>query len=229
MKLISRADLARLAGVSNGAITRVCKTHLSAACQDDLIDATHPLVQAYIAKADLKRGPRSDRGTGKVGGSAAKSVARPTTKRKAGRKSRYAPTEGRPEAPAPKLDEFGFCAAIQDLTAKEISERYGSNRNYVVWLDAYQKQQRARDLYIKNDESEGRLVARELVQVHIFGMIDALFRKLVTDVPTTLAAQLYGLAKAGSSLEQGKALAKEILAKQLLPAKVRAARVLRRG
>jgi hypothetical protein len=48
--LVSRAALARLAGVSRAAITKACRGPLLAAVASDLVDLNHPAVVAYLAR-----------------------------------------------------------------------------------------------------------------------------------------------------------------------------------
>jgi hypothetical protein len=230
MKLITRADIARLAGVSKAAITQACRTKLRAACHEDLVDAEHEASASYL-KAHRKRlprslatrSPRSKRPDPKP----ARPKRTPTNLRGAGRKRKIEPPEDAPDAEAPKLDEWGFCDAIQDLTAGEISQRYGSNRAYAIWLDAYQKQQRARELYLKNEQTEGALVSRELVLTHVFATLDVLFRRFLTDVPKTGAAEIYAQALSGASIERGESKLKDINEKQLKAVKLKILRALK--
>ena len=235
MKLKTRAEFARICGVTSAAITWACRTKLAPACHGDRIDIEHPTAVEYRKRQRAKkptRRPSKARGKSKLAKSPPKSRAATPPKpnpKGAGRKRRSSSTaEPPPDVAAPPLDENGFCPEIEDLRAKEISERYGTSRAYVDWLDAYQKQQRGRELYLKNEQTEGSLISRELVRAHVFGMIDALFRRLVTDVPKATAAELFVLAKSGSSLEHGKRKAKELIEKQLKPAKARIVRVLKK-
>jgi hypothetical protein len=60
-------------------------------------------------------------------------------------------------------------------------------------------------------------------------MIDALFRRLLTDVAKTAAARLFALAKSGPPLERAETDARELVTKQLKPVKSRVVRVLRKA
>jgi hypothetical protein len=227
MKLVSRSDLARLRGVSPAAITKACRGVLAPACKGDRVDVDHPAAKAYLASGKKKR-PRKDRRAPRPSKRAPKPAAAKTPKAKPGRKRRSSATAEAPVPPAPKLDGNGFAPELAELTAREISERYGTTRAYVDWLDAHQKLQRARDLWIHNEQAEGRLISRELVETHIFGALETLFRRLLTDATKTITARLYALAKAGTPLEQAELEARNLISKQLRPVKVKAVKVLRR-
>lgn len=237
MRLASRADLARLKGVSNAAVTIACRGALSAACVGDRIDLDHKAVSDYMAKGrgvDPKPDPVRKPEAKPKPASVRTPPVEPRAPRQqpsggAGRKRRSSATatvQGS-EADAPQLDENGFAPEIEDLVAREIAERYGTSRQYVDWLDAYQKQQRARDLWLKNQKLEGQLIDRELVSNHVFGFIDAVFKRLLIDASKTLAARVQNLTRSGASIEEIEREVRGILSTQLAPMKATAARVLR--
>lgn len=47
--LVTRAQLARLAGVSRPAVTQACRDRLAAACEGRCVDTKHPSVVAWLA------------------------------------------------------------------------------------------------------------------------------------------------------------------------------------
>lgn len=51
MRLISRYNLAQLAGVSPAAVTRACSRALAPACVGQQVDLDHPAAAAYAARA----------------------------------------------------------------------------------------------------------------------------------------------------------------------------------
>ena len=57
-KLVSRAEFARLAGVSAAAVTKACASGLKGACSGKRIDASHGVAVAYLqSKADAQTPP----------------------------------------------------------------------------------------------------------------------------------------------------------------------------
>lgn len=226
-KLVSRSDFARLCGVSPAAVTKACRGKLAPACKGDRIDVNHPAAKAYLAAHKQKR-PSKDRVKPKARKPQSKPARAKTSSSKPGRKRRTSSTAAAPEDAAPPLNEDGLADEILDLTVREVAERWGTSRSYVDWLEAYQKQQRARDLWLKNEQAEGSLISRELVETHVFGAMEALSKRLLTDAVKTLAARLYSLAKSGAPLEQAETDARELVTKQLRPVKSRVVRVLRK-
>lgn len=265
-KLVSRADLARIAGVTPACVTQRCRVHLAPACSSGLVDLDHPLVAAWLGELRANgRKPTAVGTTRKIARSGdasshrssrrpsagtAKQPARAPTKtpgkppkrpahtdpsstnpRGAGRKPRTWSPADRPEEEqddsAPKLDDAGLAEEILDLTVREVAERYGTHRSYVLWLEAYQKQQATEKIRLSNEETKGNLISRELVRDHIFAAIDALFRRLLTDAARTIAARLEPMAKSGSSPEALERETREQLSKQLKAIKSRASRVLK--
>jgi hypothetical protein len=52
MQLVSRADVARRAGVSRAAVTKAARGALSAACVGAAVDLDHPAAAAYLSRRD---------------------------------------------------------------------------------------------------------------------------------------------------------------------------------
>lgn len=48
-QLVTRAQLARMAGVTRGAVTQACGGRLAAACSGRLVDTAHPAVVGWLA------------------------------------------------------------------------------------------------------------------------------------------------------------------------------------
>jgi hypothetical protein len=144
----------------------------------------------------------------------------PRNPRGAGRKRRLAlpsgsPRGSKPEAAAPVLDESGFAEEILDLTVKQVAERWGTNREYVAWLEAYVKQQRGCGDWLKNQQTRGSLIERELVHRQVFTHIASLQHRILTDATRTIVARIYPMAKAGDSPEHAEREVRELLSKQL--------------
>ena len=82
---------------------------------------------------------------------------------------------------------------------------------------------------LKNEDTMGRLIERELVKHHVLGMVDAMARRLLRDTPKTIARRLYGLARSGAAVEDAEQVLRDLLSSQITPAKASAARALRRS
>jgi hypothetical protein len=144
----------------------------------------------------------------------------PRNPRGAGRKPRLeprAPASPPPNSgiPAPTLDESGFAEEIFDLTVKQVAERWGTDRAYVAWLEAYVKQQRGCGDWLKNQQTRGSLIERELVHRQVFTHIASLQHRILTDATRTIVARIYPMAKSGDSPEQAEREVRALLSKQL--------------
>lgn len=220
-RLISRAELASIAGVSRTAITKACKKQLAAACVDDRVDGDHESVRKYLASKGAKLPPAP----------AARAAAKPSKKRES--------KSPRSSVPPPSInisidddDDDDASATIEshkELTLEALVDRFGSKRRYKDWLEALKKIEDIRKTRLDNDETEGRLIDRELIKTHIFGAFEAAFRRLLTDVPKTATRLIYEKAKSGVPVEQAELLLRERIQNQLKPVKATAERVLRRA
>ncbi len=231
-RLVSRAEIARLADVSRTAVTKACKGQLAPACVDKRVDLDHPAVADYLAahgKAVPDAAPTSELEA------KPKRAPNPTAPRpKRAKSSSSAPRRRPRKAEKLKADDEELEGTADDdieayanLTLDQIVRRFGTRTGFKDWLDARKKIADIRAADLKNDETVGRLIERELVKTHIFGAIEAGNRRLLGDTPKTIARRLYALAKSGAPVEEAEAVVREIISSQLKPVKADAARVLR--
>lgn len=209
MRLVTRAELARHAGCTAMAVTQACKVRLAKAVHGKRVDIDHPAVRAWLKK----------RGHELPEPAASEVVPAPAALASGPRGAQMAPVR----TPEGIEDIHGF----EDLTLREIVTRYGSMSVHSDWLDMRRKQVQIREREIKNFELEGRLIPREGVRVHVIGVIDGAFRRLLQDAPKTLARRIYAMAHAGESVEAAEELVRDTVTSLLRPVKEAAARVLR--
>jgi hypothetical protein len=236
MRPVSRADLARIAGVSRMAITKQCKGSLAPACVEDRVDLDHPAVKAFIARHD-----RSDAVPPAVPKPVPAKPARPTKVRKPTKKAAKRQPPTRPETAqtkppperkrprAPALDESGYSDELAEFTLEQIVNRWGTVRAYKDILEAHEKRERARKNRLDNEQTERTLVPREPITAFVFGTIDATQKRILTDAAKTVVRRLYALHNNGGSEEQGETLFRELMSAQLAPVRATALRVLRHG
>lgn len=202
--LISRADLARLAGVSRAAIGKACHGRLSGALHGDRIDLTDRAVQSYLAEHGA-------------------TDAAPPEQPK--------PPERKPGAPmpesAPELDDVGYSSELGDFTLHEIIQRFGTIRSYKDLLEANEKRERALKNHLDNEQRRGNLITRDLVQTHVVGLVDATNKRLLSDAAKTIASRLYAMAKGGTPIEDAERAVREIISTHVAPTKRKVVRTLR--
>lgn len=232
----SLAEFARRAGVNRSSVSRLAAGKLRVALQPDgRIDAAHPAVAAWARKKGIKpsvlidtRHGAPDRAPTPPPESPPPAPAAPTKARKPRRSEESEPTEPLPEVPDPdRITAANIESASDDLTLRQVVARWGNLRRFNDELDALKKIEEIRQKYLSNEETEGRLISRELVKAHVFGALDALSRKLLRDSTKTIARRVYGLVKTDAGLEQVEALVREILTSQIRPTKAQIVKVLR--
>lgn len=217
-RLYTRADFARLAGVSGAAVTKACKGQLAPASVAKRIDVDHPAAVAYLEGHGVSP-PVAIHARPEP--FAAESPLRDRGDLRDARPSRGAPDQPLDASSEPDIE------SLADLTLRELIERYGTETQFKDWLDALKKIEDIREKRLKNEETEGRLIERELVKTHVFGAIEASNRRLLGDAPKTIARRVYAQAKSGTTLEEAESTVREIISSQLRPVKATAARVLR--
>ena len=215
-RLISRADLARLAKVTGAAVTKACRKQIADAVVGDRIHLDAPSVIAYLKTKGAC--PPADLGKPKPAGRARGTDGAPTK-----------PAVPRRIPPAPPPDDGVDLAKYADMTLRELVRQFGTDRGFKDWLEARIKIETAREKRLANDEADGRLISREGVRAHVLGVIEACFRRLLQDTPRTLAMKLLGAAKGGATVEEAEQIVRDFVSSQLTPMKESAARALREG
>lgn len=115
-------------------------------------------------------------------------------------------------------------AAYAELIDR-LQTEFGSVIGFREWLKTRQTIALIREKERKNDIADGRLIEREFVDKHVFGLVDACFRQLL-DAPKTITRNLYGMAGSGIPIEDGEAKAREIITGLLEQMKTNVIRVL---
>jgi hypothetical protein len=202
-QLLTKAAFARLAGVSYQAIGVQCAKggQLTAAVVDGKLDAGHPDALAYLQRQ--KERQNTDRQATKVA--------------KKGRRVPGMADDGSPD----------FIRKLQGLTLAEIGRRYGGLPQCETVIRAINQAESVREKRLKNDETEGRLIERELVAAHVFGAMEETNRRLLSDAARTITRQLYANARSGVELEKSELEVRQLLSKVLEPAPRKIAKILR--
>jgi hypothetical protein len=129
-----------------------------------------------------------------------------------------------PSGDAPKPDDL---SKLGELTLNEIVEKYGSIVGFIDYIDARKKIAEIHRLELANAETEGELISRDLVRTHVFGLIDAVQRRLLTDTVKTLARRIYQMAQAKAAPEDAERVGADLVSAALAPLKNQTARTLR--
>jgi len=82
-------------------------------------------------------------------------------------------------------------------------------------------------LELANAHKQGEVISRDLVRAHVFGHIDSTNRRLLGDVPRTMAQRISALVRSGEPTELVEAEIRDIISSVLRDLKAHAVRVLR--
>lgn len=235
MRPVSRAEFARIAGVSSAAITNAAKRKLAPACVADRIDLDHPAARKYLGKRGRTAPPElvdpeppdDDDTSEDLDADADADLTdpedsddpdpnEPTWRRRHSTRSSEVPIEF--------TAEFYKYA---DLSLREVVEKFGAIRGLKDSVDALKKIEDTRGRRLANDELEGHLVSREAVKTHIVGAMHSAFERLLRDAPRTVVARVGPMAKAGETTEEQERVARELIGSILKPALDTASRVVR--
>ena len=231
-RLVSRADFARECRRSKPAITKACRGALAPACVGDRIDIDHEAAQAYAQSSGVVLSPADAAPTAKPR-PAPKTTGAPTRTKKSKPSRAAKPTALRPEPPPPPPtvaapDSMSELEEIRALL-KPLVERFGTSRYFADWLQSLRTIEIILEKHLGNEESQGRLVSRELVRVHIFGALNAMARRLLQDSPKTIARRLAAHFNAKGTVEEAERIVRENIGSQIEPVKAKTSRALREG
>jgi hypothetical protein len=102
-----------------------------------------------------------------------------------------------------------------DMSLRELRHSFGLPESMLTWLEIRRKAEDLRGREIVNNERLGSLISRDMVRTHIFGALEQLAQRLLTDTPQTLARRIYALAKAGAEPAEAQALVAELIGIQI--------------
>jgi hypothetical protein len=200
---MTKGAFARLAGVTPQAIGVATQKggQLFDALVGRQIDSRHPDAKAYLKRQKAK----------------AEADGAPTK-----------PADLSPDPGAPQDDGTpGFIDELETLTLRQVEDLYGGLPQYNEHLKTLKLHEEIREKRLKNDETDGSLIERELVQVHVFGTIEQFTQRVLTDAPKTIVRAVESAVKSGVAPEQIERQVRAILSKLLEPVKRKAAKVLR--
>jgi len=208
-ELISKAEFARRAGVSSAAITKACGKSLTAAVVGKRIDAGHPAALAYldaqIPQVDVVVNGR----TVKPRGWAARN-------------------DKKKQEPAPDILEVpADIQAFADKTLRELVERFGTDTRFLDWLKATKEIELINEKRIKNAQSKGELVSRELVKLAVIDPINAAHLKMLTDGAKTITRRVTAMHDANRDIGDIEKFVSDQIASFIKPVKAKVIRALK--
>jgi hypothetical protein len=132
------------------------------------------------------------------------------------------------EAPPPKIavEIPDNITEYADLTLREIITRFGSDAMFVDFLKALKSIEDINEKRLKNAQTEGTLVARELVRIGVIDVVDSAMRKLLTAGVKKIARMAHSMTKAGESIEKIEDEVKDQVGQYVKNIKIKSAKAL---
>lgn len=237
-RLVSRAEFSRLAGVSDAMVSKLCRPggKLSPAGVGRRIDVDHDSAADYLRSKGVDptkvepspavepEKPAASRRRADGGARQSKGAGERTGGRAGARRAAKSPE---PVAVPDPGDDPEDIERLADRTLRWITDNFGTKTAFKDYLEARKRIADIREKELKNAETEGRLISRDLVQTHVFGTIEALTRRLLGDEPKTLAQRVYSMARAGEPIEEAEKVIRDGISSQIKPVKLRVVRTLR--
>lgn len=252
-RLISKADLAKAAGVSRPAITQATRPGgaLASALVGEELDLDCYAVKRYLKKKNLDEASLLVLGfcsadleglvdpeetvqvePGEKDEEEHSSIANEATKPEAAQNApesteMSAATERVAEEPGSLSAESGSVMdQFGNKTLYEIIRFYGSDAKFAKVVQAMKQVAELEDKQIKISQARGDVISRSLVKERVFGAFEAANMKLLNDLPGSVTRFLMAAIKAGTPPEEAEKEVRQMISLVLSDAKVSARRAV---
>jgi len=188
MKLYTCPDLARRLEIDTSTVLRSKHNGILQKARHGMkIDVNHPDAKRFIKKHELR-------------------VARVKRMRLA--KEKEQPEQSPSESPEEEYtatntvdlaDLPDDIRKLADKPLRELIRIFGTDTGMETWLKAAKSIEDLHEKRLKNESTEGKLIAREYVEKHIFGFLDGVFTRLLNDSPKTISSKAVEMAEAGET------------------------------
>lgn len=117
--------------------------------------------------------------------------------------------------------------AFADMTLRELVEKFGTDVRFVDWLKATKAIEDINEKRLKNAETKGELVSRQLVRHGILDPIESAHVKLLTDGSKTIARRAAAMSGSGRDVEDIEKFVADQITSFLRPMKAKIQRTLK--
>lgn len=134
------------------------------------------------------------------------------------------------QPPSPQDQIFEVPEDIQaftEMTLRELVERFGTDNRFVDWLNATQKIEAINEKRLKNAQTKGTLISRDLVKFGVIDTFNAAHLRLLKDGAKSIAAGVISKHSGGAELSEVEAFVSDILGSFIKPIKSKITRVLK--
>lgn len=211
-ELITKGELARRAHVSPSAVSKaLARGTLKRALVGKKIDPEHAEVTAFLKRQLDNRRDKLLEKEGAVAPSPSK--FNPSV-----------PTEEEIMATRKLLTED--VRRLESMPFIDVIRTFGTEKNLIEFLKAINLIERISEQRVKNAESEGLLVSRELVQRGIIDRVNTAHTRLLTDGAKSISREIFTMVKAGKTEEDCEVFTRQQMTRFLKPMKDTVDRVI---
>ncbi len=183
-RLVSKAELARLAGVTPQSISSAVKRGLKSAVFGKKIDLNHPAAVAYLA------------GRPGLGNGVEEGI------------DDHAAPANKVSVPQDMSDDVG---SFMDMTLTEILTTFDTVSGFQSWLKSIKLIADIMDRRIRIDERSDKLIPKKMVVDAIINPVETAHIGLLRDGAVTIAVTVNRMSKAGSSEAEMRKAVQSIL------------------
>lgn len=110
------------------------------------------------------------------------------------------------------------------LTLQEIVDQHGSSREFLDWLKALKEIEAVREKRIKNEQSRGKLVSRDLVLTGVIDPFNSAHLRLLSDGAKAITAAVLAKREAGICEQEIEDYVADVVASFIRPVKAKVER-----
>lgn len=223
LKLVSKAELARIVNLSKAAITKAARNDFPKGMLAGRVNLNHHDVIYYANKHDVDlsnhKAPPPVKPK-KAPPPLIKGINSLTSTKKHYAQAALADPVVDNEIP----EEI---TAFTDMTLRELIYRFGTDMAFVDWLKATKAIEDINEKRLKNAVARGELVNRQVIKVGVFDPINETFGKLLTDCSKTLAVRVRAMIASGQSTGDCEKFISDQIGSFIRPAKAKIVRALK--
>jgi hypothetical protein len=108
---------------------------------------------------------------------------------------------------------------LADLSLRELIDKFGTGYRFLDWLKALKEIEAVNEKRIKNAQSKGKLISRQLVEVGIVDPFNSAHVRLMTDGAKAITAAVLAKHQAGVSPPEIEAYVSDVVGSFIRPVK----------
>lgn len=115
---------------------------------------------------------------------------------------------------------------LADLSLRELIEKFGTGYRFLDWLRALKEIEAVNEKRIKNAQSMGKLISRQLVEVGVIDPFNSAHVRLMTDGAKAITAAVLAKHQAGISEQEIETYVSDVVGSFIRPVKAKVERNL---